>query len=184
MSELPPEHTRLNDGRILSTEELAPIVYDDLRRLASGYLRREIAGQTLQPTALVNEACIQLLGQDVQDWESKGHFLAVAATAMRRILINAARDKGRLKRGGDRNRVSLSEASGPEALEVDLLDLDAALERLAGVNERYVRIVELRYFSGLSIDETALALGSSRASVVREWAKARAWLEDALENQE
>lgn len=179
----PPDgHTRLDDGRVLSTEELAPLVYDDLRRLAAAYFQREAPGVTLQPTALVNEACLQLLGQRQQDWASKGHFLAVAATAMRRILMNAARDRGRQKRGGAWDRVTLADAGGDAGQTLGVLDLDAALERLGARNERYLRIVELRYFAGLSLEETAEVLGTSRATLVREWARARAWLEDALEN--
>ena len=176
------QHTRLDDGRVLSTEELTPIVYDDLRRLADAYFQREAPGPTLQPTALVNEACVQLLGQRNQDWENRGHFLAVAATCMRRILMNAARDRGRQKRGGEWDRVTLAAAGNDVHGTVSVLDLDAALERLGERNERYVRIVELRYFAGLGLDETAQVLGVGRTTIVREWAKARAWLEDALEN--
>lgn len=177
----PSPVTTLADGRVLSAEELAPLVYDDLRRLAANYFRREAPGATLQPTALVNEACIQLLGQRNQGWESRGHFLAVAATAMRRILLNAARDRGRRKRGGDWERVTLGEAGAADARTLSLIDLDAALERLAQVSEQYVRIIELRWFAGLTLDETAEVLEVSRKTVVREWAKARAWLEAALE---
>lgn len=172
--------TRLADGRSLSTEELAPVVYDDLRRLALAYFRKEAPGVTLQPTALVHEACLQLLGQRNQSWESRAHFMSLAATAMRRILIDAARTRARQKRGGGRERVTLGEAGSSQALDVSVLDLDAALERLAGVSERYVRIVELRYFAGLDLDETADVLGVGRSTIVREWAKARAWLQDAL----
>ena len=174
--------TRLADGRVLTSEELLPLVYDDLRRLAAAYFRREAPGATLQPTALVNEACLSLLGQRNAGWESRSHFLAIAATAMRRVLLNAARDRRRLKRGGDRERVTLSEAGAADALSASLLDLDAALDRLGAISERYLRIVELRYFAGLSLEETADVLGVSRTIIVREWAKARAWLEDALES--
>ena len=165
---------------MLSAEELAPLVYDDLRRVAARYFQREAPGATLQPTALVNEACIQLLGQRNQDWESRGHFLAIAATSMRRILLNAARDRGRQKRGGDWERVTLGDGGEAQPRSVALIDLDAALEKLASVSERYVQIIELRYFAGLTLDETAQVLGVSRTIIVREWAKARAWLETTL----
>ncbi len=166
---------------MLSAEELAPLVYEDLRRLAARYFQREAPGVTLQPTALVNEACIQLLGQRNQGWESRGHFLAIAATAMRRILLNAARERGRQKRGGDWERVTLGDAGAADARTISLLDLEGALEKLGEVSEQYVRIIELRWFAGLTLDETAEVLGVSRKTVVREWAKARAWLEASLE---
>lgn len=171
----------LADGRVLSAEELAPLVYEDLRRLASSYFRREAPGVTLQPTALVNEACIQLLGQRKQAWESRGHFLALAATAMRRILVDAARERGRQKRGGGWERVTLGDAGGTDAPTISLLDLEVALERLGAISEQYVRMIELRWFAGLTLDETADVLGVSRKTVVRDWARARAWLETSLE---
>ena len=173
--------TRLADGRLVSTEELAPLVYEDLRRLASAFFRRERPGMTLQPTALVNEAYMQLAGQ--QQWENRGHFMALAATAMRRVLLNAARDRKRLKRGGDWARVTLSDIDPQDtaaARVVDLLDLDAALQKLEDTNPRYVQVIELRYFAGLGLDETAEVLDVSRSLVAREWAKARAWLEEHL----
>ena len=173
--------TRLADGREVTTEELAPLVYEDLRRLADGFLRRERRGMTLQPTALVNEAYMRLAGQ--QSWENRGHFLALAATAMRRVLLNAARDRKREKRGGDRDRVTLSalDPQGPDNTRaVDLIDLDAALQKLNRTNPRYVRVIELRYFAGLTLEETAESLGVTRTVIVREWARARAWLEEHL----
>jgi RNA polymerase sigma-70 factor (ECF subfamily) len=173
--------TRLDDGRALSTAELSSLVYDDLRRLADAYFQRETPGLTLQPTALVHEACAQLLGQRNQDWDNRGHFLAVAATCMRRILMNAARDRGRQKRGGDWELVTLQDGPGQAEHSLGLLDLEAALQRLEGIKERYARIVELRYFAGLSLAETADVLGVSTTVVSRQWAKARAWLEHALE---
>ena len=175
-----PERLTLADGRQLTAEELAPLVYDDLRRLAANYFRREAPGSTLQPTALVNEACIQLLGQDQQGWESKGHFLALAATSMRRILMNAARDRGRQKRGGDWERVTLGDGGAEGPPSVSLIDLDGALEQLEELSETYARLVELRYFAGLSVEETADVLAISPRSVAREWAKARAWLQKLL----
>lgn len=180
-SHAPREQLTLSDGRVVQTDELVALVYDDLRRQADAYFRREAPGATLQPTALVHEACAQLLGQRNQDWRDRGHFLAVAATCMRRILMNAARDRGRLKRGGGWERVTLSDTPGDEQNSLALLDLDAALQRLEGVKERYARIVELRYFAGLSLAETADVLGVSTTIVGREWARARAWLEHALE---
>ena len=175
-----PERLTLADGRELSAEQVLPLVYDDLRRLAANYFRREASGATLQPTALVNEACIQLLGQDQQGWESKGHFLALAATAMRRILMNAARERGRQKRGGGWARVTLGSEGAVEPPSVSLIDLDEALRQLEEVSESYLRLVELRYFAGLSLDETAEVLGVSGRTVAREWAKARAWLQKLL----
>ncbi|MEM7199233.1 MAG: ECF-type sigma factor [Planctomycetota bacterium] len=177
------EATRLADGRILSTTDLAPVVYEDLRRLADSLFRREPEGVTLQPTALVHEAYLVLADQRNQSWESRANFLAVAATAMRRVLTNAAKARGRDKRGGGLARVTLVEdAVRDSGGEVDLLDLDAALAKLAKVRERYVRILELRFFAGLSLDEVARELGVSRTIVVRDWAKAKAWLMTELED--
>lgn len=173
---------RLADGRDLTSRELASLVYDDLRAMAGGFFRREAPGATLQPTALVHEAYLRLVGQMEGGWQNRAQFLAVAATAMRRVLANAARDRSRQKRGGDVDRVTLTgnEPSGP-GLELDLLDLDDALEALARVKERYARIVELRYFAGLSIGEVADVLGVSRTIVDREWARARAYLAEHLD---
>ena len=183
----PDRATRLADGRWVSGEELAPIVYDDLRRLAHSFFRREQPGITIQPTALVHEAYLRLANQDADAWESRGHFLAVAATAMRRILATAARDRGRLKRGGGVARVTLTGSEPVQAStadDVDLLDLEQALVSLAAIKERYARIAELRYFAGLSIDETAQVLGVSRTIINREWSKAKAYLALALEDLE
>lgn len=176
--------TRLADGRAVSTEELAPVVYDDLRRLADAFFRRERAGITLQPTALVHEAYLKLVAQDQQSWENRAHFLAVAATAMRRVLVNAAKSRGREKRGRGWERVTLAgvESDGPVG-DVGLVELEEALQRLTKVKERYVRIVELRYFAGLTLDEVGEVLGVSRTIIVREWAKAKAWLTTWLEDR-
>ena len=179
------QETILADGRRVTTDELAPLLYDELREMAENFFRKERPGLTLQPTALVHEAWMRLASQE-QDWANRSHFLALAATTMRRVLSNAGRARKADKRGGDRARVTLSGAeveegtSGSE-LDVDILDLDAALETLAGVNERYVRILELRYFAGLSIEEAAEVMGLSRTQIVREWAKAKAWLAAKLE---
>lgn len=178
------EHrTRLTDGREVSTQQLFELLYDDLRRLADSYFRRE-RQLTIQPTVLVHEVWIKLAAQDKQDWESRGHFMAVAATAMRRLLTNAARDRRTRKRGGDWQQVTLDESArtGDQNI-VDLLDLEDALVELAEVNERYVRILELRSFAGLSLDEVAEVIGVGRTLVVREWGKAKAWLAAKLEER-
>lgn len=144
--------------------------------------RNEPAGATLQPTALVNEAYLALMGQDKRSWESRANFLAVAATSMRRVLINAAKTRSRDKRGGSGwERVTLDGVAvdGPGG-QVDLLDLEAALTKLASVSERYVRILELRYFGGMSLDEVANTLGVGRTLVVYEWSLAKAWLATEL----
>jgi len=175
--------TRLADGRRVSGEELLPIVYEDLRRLADGIFRGERPGITIQPTAHVHEAYLRLADQKEDGWESRDQFLAVAATAMRRVLSNAARDRKRLKRGGDLARVTLTgrDPEHPED-ELDLLDLEEALESLARINERYVRIAELRYFAGLTIDEVGRVLGVTRTVIDREWSKAKAYLALRLES--
>jgi RNA polymerase sigma factor (TIGR02999 family) len=162
--------------------ELLPLVYDELRRLAAARMADEKPGHTLQATALVHEAYARLVGGETgQRWNGRGHFFAAAAEAMRRILINRARDKGRLKREGGRRRVDLdglSEAATAPA--DDLLDLDAALDRLATAYPDCAKLVKLRFFAGLSLAEAAAALGLARRSADRQWAFARAWLADAL----
>lgn len=170
-------HTLLADGRRLSGEELAPVVYEDLRRLAHSLFRREKPGITIQPTALVHEGYLRLADQRNSEWESRAHFLSVAATAMRRILANAARDRQAVKRGGAAVRVTLT-GREPEHDSEDLflLDLEQALEALARIKERYARIAELRYFAGLSVDETARVLGVSPTVIDRDWSKAKAHL--------
>ncbi|MEO0650417.1 MAG: ECF-type sigma factor [Planctomycetota bacterium] len=179
-----PRSTLLLDGTWVSGEELAPIVYEDLRRIAHSLFRAERPGITIQPTALVHEAYLRLADQKADGWESRRQFLSVAATAMRRVLANAARDRSRLKRGGGAARVTLTgnEPREPEQ-GIDLLQLEEALESLERVKERYARIVELRYFAGLSIDETAQTLGVSPTIVDREWAKAKAYLALELEDR-
>ena len=162
--------------------DLLPLVYAELRALAAARLANEKAGQTLQPTALVHEAYLRLVGGDPgQDWNGRGHFFGAAAEAMRRILINRARDKGRLKRGGGRRRVDLAHLSDPAtAAAADLLDLDAALDRLAAAHPQAAELVKLRVFAGLSLADAAAALGLARRTADRQWAFARAWLYDAL----
>ncbi|MBL8843274.1 MAG: sigma-70 family RNA polymerase sigma factor [Planctomycetes bacterium] len=161
-------------------ELLFPLVYEELRDLASAQLRREKPGHTLQPTALVHEAFLKLAGQERARFESRSHFLAIAATAMRRVLVHHAEKRGSQKRGGGRAREAtgaLDAVVAPDAGEaVDLLALDEALTRLAALDERKAKVVELRYFAGLSVEEVAEAQGSSPATVKRDWEFARAWL--------
>jgi RNA polymerase sigma factor (TIGR02999 family) len=160
--------------------ELLPLVYDELRKLAAEKMAREKPGQTLQPTALVHEAYLRLLGANqVQPWNSRGHFFAAAAEAMRRILIENARSKHRLKRGGERQRVALSDAAAPSPDE-DLLALDEALNRLAAEDAVASRVVELRRFAGLGHEEIAGVLGITIYQARQKWTYSRAWLRDAL----
>lgn len=155
-----------------------PIVYAELHRQAARFLSRERPGHTLQATALINEAYLKLVDRRDVEWESRTHFFAVAANAMRCILVDHARTKHREKRGGDNIKLSLEEAMPVAAKDdgVDLIALDEALNKLAGFDVQQARVVELRYFSGLSLDETAHALNISRATVARDWESARAWL--------
>jgi RNA polymerase sigma factor (TIGR02999 family) len=160
---------------------MLPLVYDELRRLAAHVLQRETPGQTLQPTALVHEAYLRLAGHG-QHWDNRSHFLAAAAEAMRRVLVESARRKKRLKRGGDATRLDLEHAEallvGPA--QVDILDLSEALDELAAEDGQKAELVKLRFFAGLSLEEAADCLGVSRPTVVRWWAYARAWLYDRL----
>ncbi len=157
-------------------EELAPLVYDELRRLAAAYMRRERPGQTLQATALVHEAYLRLAGAGTP-WRDKRHFVGIAARSMRQILVERARARGAQKRWAELDRVSLTDALAVAADPAGTLPaLDDALTRLEQIDPEQARIVELRYFAGLSIDETADALGISPATLKRRWALARAWL--------
>ncbi|MCL5744953.1 MAG: sigma-70 family RNA polymerase sigma factor [Acidobacteria bacterium] len=158
-------------------QELMPRVYDELRRVADHLLRRERAAHTLQPTALVHEAYLRLVDQTRVDWHNRSHFLAVAAQMLRRVLVDHARAKQRLKRGSGTVVVSLQEslAPGPER-NLDVVALDEALNALARLDPQQSRIVELRFFAGVSIEQTAASLGISPATVKRDWAVARAWL--------
>jgi RNA polymerase sigma factor (TIGR02999 family) len=162
-----------------------PLVYDELRRLAASYLRRERPGQTLHATALVHEAYVRLIGEKAHHWQNRAHFVAIAALSMRQILVERARRRKAAKRGGDPERITLDErvlaADSGDADEIDLVALDLALNRLAAVNERQAKIVELRYFGGLSVEESADALGISPATVKRDWTLARAWLKRELD---
>jgi RNA polymerase sigma factor (TIGR02999 family) len=170
-------------GDARASEALVPLVYDELRRQARRALRREGAGHTLQATALVHEAWLRLDGQHDARWESRTQFLAVAAQMMRRVLVDHARTRRALKRGGGGTQVTLGDAARMPAAhdEVDVLALDDALARLATLDPRKARLVELRYFAGLSIPEAAAALGVSQATVGREWTVARMWLRRELE---
>jgi RNA polymerase sigma factor (TIGR02999 family) len=157
------------------------LLYPELRRLARAFMARERPGATLQPTALVHEAYLRLLGSDSGGWQSRAHFMAAASLAMRRILVERARRRLRRKRGGGLERVTLdAEAVASAVRPEELLALDAALEQLRARDPEMERVVELRYFGGLSAAETALVLRSSERTVHRQWAAARAWLHRAL----
>lgn len=171
-----------SDGRREALEDLVPLVYEDLRRMAAGYMQRESAGHALQPTALVHEAYVRLVDQRQVKWRNRAHFFGVAAGMMRRILVDQARLRRAEKRGGRWERVTLSGIDVPANTppEIDVLALHEALERLAAFDPRQERIVELRYFGGLTIEEAAEVLGISEATVVREWTIAQAWLRAEL----
>jgi RNA polymerase sigma factor (TIGR02999 family) len=158
-------------------DELMPLVYDELRRQASRYLRKERVNHTLQTTALIHEAYLKLIGQEV-NWQNRAHFFGIAAQAMRRILVDHARQRHREKRGGAAEDLPLDEAMfvPTDEKKIDMLALDDALNRLARIDPRQARVVELRYFSGLTNDETAEVLGVSNATVRNDWSMAKAWL--------
>jgi RNA polymerase sigma factor (TIGR02999 family) len=169
--------------------ELLPLVYDELRRLAAARLADEKPGQTLQATALVHEAYVRLVGGDQpQDWNGRGHFFAAAARAMRQILVDAARRKDADKRGGNLGRLPLDEAASVAAPDgpqpEDLVALDDALTQLAAEDPQKARLVELRYFAGLSVEDAAAALGISEATAKRHWVYARCWLYGQLSGTE
>jgi RNA polymerase sigma factor (TIGR02999 family) len=166
-----------------AASQLLPLVYEELRKLAAQRLGKESPGQTLQPTALVHEAYLRLVGEEEeQHWDSRGHFFAAAAEAMRRILVEIARQKASLKRGGDRDRTDVIDCllPAPEPRE-DLVALDAALTRLAEIDKQAAEVVHLRYFAGLPIPEIAECLGISPRTADRLWAFARAWLHQEIE---
>jgi RNA polymerase sigma factor (TIGR02999 family) len=168
-------------GDAKAADELLPLVYEELRLLAAQRLSQEKPGQTLQATALVHEAYIRLVGNEAQGWDSRGHFFAAAAEAMRRILVEIARRKGRLKRGAGRRRIPLEEVS--LALETpadDLIALDEALAQLREEDREAAEVVKLCYFAGLTLEEAAEVLGISRRTAARYWAFARAWLYDQM----
>src|SRR5262249_33178352 len=182
MNEITQALERIQKGESSAAEALLPLVYDELRKLAAQKIAQEKPGQTLQATALVHEAYLRLVDvEKAQHWNSRGHFFSAAAEAMRRILINRARDKGRLKRGGQRHRVDLRELSDPVTASADdLLDLDEALDRLTAGYPQAAELVKLRFYAGLTLDDAAVALGLPSRSADRQWAFARAWLLEAL----
>jgi len=173
--------SELSRGNQEAGEKLVPLVYDELKRLAKSYMRRERPDHTLQATALVNEAYLKLVKQNAVHWQGRSHFFGIAAQLMRRILIDHARGHLREKRGGDKQVLPLDEAVvfSPEHSE-ELVKLDEALQRLSKLDARQSRIVELRFFGGLSVDETAQFLGISPKTVKRDWSVAKAWLHGEL----
>ncbi|WP_417738265.1 ECF-type sigma factor [Rosistilla oblonga] len=179
MSEITQILHQIDNGDLAAANDLLPLVYAELHRLAKRKMQHEIAGHTLQPTALVHEAYMRLVASNVgQEWDGRGHFFAAAAESMRRILIESARNRKSLKRGGDWARCQLAEEDAvavPDNAE-ELLDLDAALTKLGETEPEMAKLVELRYFAGLSVEESAKALGISPRTVKRNWAFARAWL--------
>ena len=172
----------IEQGHQQAADELLPIVYEELRHLAAQRLSHEASGQTLQATALVHEAYIRLVDvEKAQHWNSRGHFFGAAAEAMRRILLNRAREKGRVKRGGQLQRIDLAKIDiAVDAPAEDLLAVNEAIELLTEENKECANLVKMRFFAGLSIDEAGAALGISARTAKRHWAYARAWLFDAL----
>ena len=173
----------LHRGDTAAADRLLPLVYDELRALAASFFARQQPGHTLQPTALVHEAYLKLAGNESVEWQSRAHFMAVAARAMRQILINHAHHKGAAKRGGGFQRVTLDEAVTPrigDNREVDVIALDLALQQLAKLSERQAGIVELRFFGGLTIAEAAHVLGVGTTTVEDDWRLAKAWLAHEL----
>ncbi|MDH3494207.1 MAG: sigma-70 family RNA polymerase sigma factor [Acidobacteriota bacterium] len=169
-------------GNQEALDDLMPLVYDELHRQASRYLRGERANHTLQTTALINETYLKLVDQRNVNWESRTHFFAIASKLMRRILVDHAREKKRAKRGGDAVTVSFDETTVviDKGRTIDLIILDEALNRLMKKDERQVRVVECRYFGGLTLEETASALKLSRTTVANDWMMAKAWLHREL----
>jgi RNA polymerase sigma factor (TIGR02999 family) len=169
-------------GSKAALDQLMPVVYQELRKLASGYLRRERADHTLQPTALINEAYLRLVDQQTPQWESRAHFFGVAARLMRQILVDHARSRAASRRGGDQQKMSLDEVSlFSDEQTVELLAFDEALTRLAAFDERKCRVIEMRSFGGMSVEETAESLGVSVPTIKREMRLAKAWLLRELE---
>lgn len=171
-------------GDPAARDELVPIIYDELRRLAGHYLRRERQGHTLQPTALVHEAYLRLINTKNTPWQNRAHFFGAAAQAMRRILVDNARQHGAAKRGGPEHRVTLDDGVAfAKERDVNLLALDDALKRLEEIDPQKSHLIELRFFSGLSIDETAEVMGISEATVTRQWRTTKAWLHRELNKE-
>ncbi|MBI2827245.1 MAG: sigma-70 family RNA polymerase sigma factor [Planctomycetia bacterium] len=171
-------------GDAPAAQRLMPLLYEEFRRLARRYLASERAGHTLQPTSLVHEAYLKLIDQTRVNWQGRTHFLAVGAQAMRRILADHARGKNRVKRGGGRHRIAIDEQLlvSPKS-DADVLVVDEALERLAQLDPRQAKMVELRFFGGLSVEEVAEVLGVSKRTVESEWKIVRAWLRRALSEE-
>ncbi len=171
----------INAGDAAAEDQLLPLVYDELRKIARSRMARERPGQTLQPTALVHEAYLRLFGGEKPSWESRAHFFGAAGEAMRRILIERARKKGRLMRGGDRRRVELDTSAGrTEPPSDEVLALDESLSELESIDSKMAQVVKLRYFAGLTVEETASAMASSPRTVHRQSVAARAWLQSKL----
>jgi RNA polymerase sigma factor (TIGR02999 family) len=175
---------RAQEGDRQATDELLPLVYEELRELADRFLAAEKRGATLQPTALVHEAYLRLVGSDQAGWENRAHFFGAAARAIRRILVDRARARRAARRGGGRPLRLDTDAplAGPEP-SLDVLALDEALAKLASIDAQKARVVELRFFGGLSVDETAASLGVSASTVAREWVFARTWLHRAMSDE-
>ena len=189
MTPSPGTITRLlvdwRDGDKTALDRLVPLVYREMRRLAGYYMRRQRADHTLQTSALINEAYLRLIDHKNMRWENRAHFYAVAAQAMRRILVDHARSRGYQKRGGGALKVSFDEAViGAEERAAELIALDDALKDLAAIDPRKCQIVELRYFGGLSVDETAEVIGVSAVTIMREWRSAKGWLLRAINKSE
>ena len=187
-SATPKEVTRLlvewGDGDEAALARLMPLVYDELRRLARNYMRRERPGHTIQPTALVNEAYLRLVEQNDIRWQNRAHFFGIAANVMRRVLCDHARARMADKRGAGAVRVSLVEAEArSDEQTADMLALDEALQELSEVDPRKSRVVELRYFGGLSVEETAEVLKVSRSTVLHDWNMAKAWLYQQMQKK-
>jgi RNA polymerase sigma factor (TIGR02999 family) len=178
MSEVTRILNAIVQGDARAAEQLLPLVYDELRKLAAARLAAEAPGQTLQPTALVHEAYLRLVGgEQPQDWNGQGHFFAAAATAMRRILVEVARRKSRVRHGGDRQRIELDAVQLPIEMSADqLVMLDEALTRLVDRDPQAARLVDLHCFGGLSIEQAAKVLGISTRTAYRDWTFAQAWL--------
>jgi len=182
MSDVTQILQRIESGDPSAAEQLLPLVYEELRKLAAAKMVLEKPGQTLQATALVHEAYLRLVDrEEARHWDSRGHFFIAAAEAMRRILVNRARDKGRIKRGGQSHRIDLDRVDvTTEPPDEDILALDEAIEQLAAENPECANVVKLRYFAGLSVDEAAASLGISTRTAKRHSAYARAWLFQTL----
>ena len=180
MTASPHEVTQLliewTNGSPAARDELMPLVYEELRRLAHRHMRGERPGHTLQTSALVHEAFMRLVDQRNVHWQSRAHFFAIAAQMMRRVLVDYARNRGYAKRGGNARQISLNETIVSEGRTAEVVALDDALQGLAKLDQRKSQIVELRFFGGLSIEETAEVLGVSPGTVMRDWTLAKAWL--------